>query len=106
MTTPCLELVIFKIKDRAKARIARRAAQDIVRNYEGFLSWSAYEACDDAGLFADVVMWRDLPTAKAAGQKVMSDPGFKAIMAEIDGLVSMAHYAADRVVEADMTAAA
>jgi len=106
MTAPCLELVVFKVKDHAKARIARRVAQDLVRTYEGFVSWSAYEACEDDSLFADVVMWRDLDCAKAAGQKVMSDPGFKAVMEQIDGLVSMAHYTADRTVEAATAAAA
>jgi hypothetical protein len=35
----------------------------------------------------------------------MKDPAFAAIMAEIDGLVTMSHYKADRVVEADALAA-
>ncbi|MCX2723065.1 hypothetical protein [Roseibium salinum] len=43
MNTPCLELVIFKVKDADKARIARRAAQETVKHYEGFISWTAYE---------------------------------------------------------------
>jgi quinol monooxygenase YgiN len=106
MSSHCLELVVFKVKNRANARAARRAAQDVVRHYEGFISWSAYEACEDEQLFADVVMWRDLDCAKAAAQKVLKDSGFKAVMAEIDGLVTMAHYAADQIVEANTTAAA
>ena len=105
MSEPCLELVIFKVKDAEKARIARRAAQDVVRHYEGFLSWAAYESCEDRNLFADVVLWRDLETAKSAAQKVMKDPGFAAVMADIDGLVTMSHYSADRIVEAEAKAA-
>ncbi|MDN3718994.1 hypothetical protein ACFFVJ_06685 [Roseibium salinum] len=105
MNTPCLELVIFKVKDADKARIARRAAQETVKHYEGFISWTAYESHDEAGQFADVVVWRDLGSAKAAAEKVMKDPGFAALMAEIDGLVSMSHYRADRMVEAEANAA-
>ena len=105
MTAPCLELVVFKVKDADKARVARRAAQETVRTYDGFLSWTGYESCEDQGLFADVVLWRDLATAKAAAEKVMKDPGFAAVMAEIDGLVSLSHYQADQTVTAEAEAA-
>ncbi|MCV0428799.1 MAG: hypothetical protein K5905_25375 [Roseibium sp.] len=105
MTGPCLELVIFKVKDADKARIARRAAQDTVKQYDGFISWTAYESCEEKELFADVVLWQDLTTAKEAAEKVMKDPGFAAVMAEIDGLVSLSHYQADRTVEAESAAA-
>jgi hypothetical protein len=105
MSDPCLELVIFKVKDANKARIARHAAQDTVKSYEGFLSWTAYEADEDNNLFADVVLWKDLETAKKAAEKVIKDPGFAAVMAEIDGLVSMSHYHADRTVTAATKAA-
>ena len=44
MTQPCLELVVFKVKDTGKARTARHAAQDVVKHYDGFISWSAYES--------------------------------------------------------------
>ena len=105
MTEPCLELVVFKVKDAEKARIARHTAQDTVKHYDGFISWTAYESCEDRNLFADVVLWRDLASAKEAAEKVMKDPGFAAVMAEIDGLVSLSHYQADRTVAATSAAA-
>lgn len=105
MTSPCLELVVFKVKDPAKAATARRAAQDTVRHYDGFLSWTAYVACEETNLYADVVLWRDLASAKTAAAKVMEDPAFAAIMAELDGLVTMGHYHADRTVTAEAAAA-
>ncbi len=105
MSDPCLEVVIFKVKDSEKARVARRAAQDTVKHYDGFISWTAYESCEEKNLFADIVLWKDLTTAKDAANKVMKDPAFVAIMAEIDGLISMSHYTADRVVEANAVAA-
>ena len=105
MTQPCLELVVFKVKDTDKARIARHAAQDVVKHYDGFISWSAYESHEEQNLFADVVMWRDLASAKSAAEKVMKDPGFAAVMAEIDGLVTMSHYHLDQQVTAAAEAA-
>lgn len=105
MSEPCLELVVFKVKDAARARIARRAAQEVVKHYEGFLSWSALEASVETNLFADIVLWRDLDCAKAAAAHISKDPGFSALMAEIDGLLTMAHFETDRTVEASAWAA-
>lgn len=105
MTHPCLELVVFKVKDKDKARLARRAAQDIARQFEGFVSWTAYEAVEDDGMFADVVFWKDLACAKAASEKIMSDQTFAALLAEIDAVLTMSHYAPDRTVEAPAAAA-
>lgn len=105
MTHPCLELVVFKVKDKDKARLARRAAQDIARHFEGFVAWTAYEGVEDEGMFADVVFWKDLACAKAASDKIMSDQTFAALLAEIDAVVTMSHYAPDRTVEAPAAAA-
>lgn len=105
MTHPCLELVVFKVKDIDKARLARRAAQDIARQFDGFVSWTAYEAVEDEGMFADVVFWKDLACAKAASEKIMSDQTFAALLAEIDAVVTMSHYASERSVEAPAAAA-
>lgn len=105
MTHPCLELVVFKVKNKDKARLARRAAQDIARQFDGFVSWTAYEAVEDDGMFADVVFWQDLACAKAASEKIMSDQTFAALLAEIDAVVTMSHYAPDRTVEAPAAAA-
>nr|WP_319387100.1 hypothetical protein [uncultured Roseibium sp.] len=105
MTDPCLELVVFKVKDKENARLARRAAQDIARRFEGFVSWTAYASLTDENLFADVVFWKDLDCAKAASEKIMSDQTFAALLAEIDGVVTMSHYAPDRAVEAPAVAA-
>ena len=105
MTHPCLELVVFKVKDKEKARLARRAAQDISRLFECFVALTAYQAIEDETMFADVVFWKDLDCAKAASEKIMSDQTFAALLAEIDGIVTMSHYAPDRAVEAPAVAA-
>ncbi|MBD8893268.1 hypothetical protein [Roseibium litorale] len=98
--SPCLELVIYRIKNPDDAAKARRAAQDAISQYEGFLSWAAWESEDDATVFADVAMWESLEAAKAAGERVRTDPGFAALMSSIDGIISMSHYRLDRKVEA------
>ncbi|MEJ8474063.1 hypothetical protein [Roseibium algae] len=100
MTTRCLELVVFKIKDAGKAREARRLAQQAVKLYDGFLSWAAYEGTEDASLFADIVEWRDLEAAKAASDMVMKDPRFAALMKEVDGIVTMSHFNMDQKIAA------
>ncbi|MHA7773110.1 hypothetical protein [Roseibium sp. M-1] len=105
MCEPCLELVIFKVKDADAARHARRKARDTVQTYDGFLAWTAYEAAEDGNLFADLVLWRDLASAKRAAARLAKDPVFSALLAEIDGLVSFAHYHADWTVEARAQAA-
>ncbi|WP_417684458.1 hypothetical protein [Roseibium sp.] len=106
MSETCLELVIFKIKDPARARDARRAAQQVIQSYDGFISWRACEGAEDANLFADLVEWRDLATAKAAGERIMADPGVAALMSEIDSVVVMAHFKTDRSITVSSGAAA
>ncbi|SHL68472.1 hypothetical protein [Roseibium suaedae] len=98
--SPCLELVIYRIKNPTDAAKARRAAQDAISQYEGFLSWAAWESEDDAKVFADVAMWESLEAAKAAGERLRSDPVFGAFISALDGIISMSHYRLDRQVEA------
>jgi|GEM_PF-1784273 len=105
MTEPCLELVVFKVKNAEAARIARRQARETVTAYDGFLAWTAYQSAEDGNLFADLVLWRDLNCAKQAAARLAKDPVFSALLAEIDGLVSFAHYHADWTIEARSQAA-
>lgn len=105
MTEPCLELVVFKVRDAEKAALARRAAQQLADRYQGFISWSAYTSMEDTGLFADLVLWRDQSSAKAAAYRLREDPGFAALMAEIDGLVTMSRFSLDHAAEVRAAAA-
>lgn len=105
MNTPCLEIVVFKVKNPEDAKRARRAAQSALREYEGFLSWSAYEALDERNLLADLVLWRDPDCAKRAAGRIARDPRFAALLAEMDGLLTMSHFYADDMIEADAQAA-
>jgi len=96
----CLELVVFKVKDPSKASSARHAAQDAVKNYDGFISWTAYQGAEDTTTFADLVMWRDLSSAKSAAEMVLKDPEFASVMKAIDTVVTMSHFNEDRTVTA------
>lgn len=102
---PCLELVIYKIKNPADAAKARRAAQEAISRYDGFLSWAAWEGEDDPHLFADIAMWESLEAARAAGERVRTDPDFAGLMSSIDGLISMSHYRLDRTLVAERSMA-
>lgn len=100
MTDTCLELIVFKVKDPGQAREARYALQTAVKPYEGFLSWKAYEGAEEPNLFADLIEWKDLKSAKAAGEKVMQASDFKAVTDEMDGLVTVSHFILDRSIKA------
>jgi len=105
MSEPCMEFVVFKVKNAEAARIARRQAREAVTAYDGFLAWTAYEPAEDGNLFADLVLWRDLKCAKQAAVRLARDPKLSKLLAEIDGLVSFAHYHADWTIEARSQAA-
>jgi len=100
MTKPCLELVVYNVQNAEDARRVRREVQNFVKSYDGFLSWAAYEGSEDANQFTDVVMWESLEAAKAGSEKFTSDARCKAVMEQIDAMVTMCHYFEDQTVYA------
>ena len=88
----CIEVVVYKVKNAQTAQSARRAMRPHVEAYPGFLGWHAVTSADDAQTFTDIITWRSLAEAKAAGEKIMSDPACAPFMAEITQVVSMGHY--------------
>ena len=93
MSNPILELVIYKVKNPQTAAAIRDRMRPHVAGYPGFLDWKAVSSPDDAALFADIVTWESIETARAAGQKVMTDPACAPFMAEIGEIFSMGHFA-------------
>ena len=70
-----IEVVIFKAKagvSDSKLQSSALAVTPILREMPGFIS-REFGASED-GKYIDVVHWKDLPSAKAAAEKVMSVP--------------------------------
>ncbi|TYC63257.1 hypothetical protein FMN50_02650 [Rhodobacterales bacterium] len=102
MSEPCLEIIVFKVKDTIEARRARMEAHAAMKTYDGFISWSGYEGLDDADLFADLVLWRDPDCAKAAANRLLKDPAFAATLAEMNGLLTLSRFTPARLVPEEM----
>ena len=96
MSNPIFELVIYKVKNPQTAARIRAGLQPHVAAYPGFRDWKAVASTDDAALFADIVTWDSLDAARAAVQKVMTDPACAPFMAEIGEIFSMGHFAEER----------
>jgi heme-degrading monooxygenase HmoA len=92
MTGHCIEVVVYKVKNAETAEAARRAMKPHVAGFPGFLGWHAVTSADDKSVFTDIVTWRSLAEARAAGEKVMSDPECAPLMSEVAELISMGHY--------------
>jgi heme-degrading monooxygenase HmoA len=92
MTGHCIEVVVYKVKNAQTAEAARRAVRPHVECFPGFLGWHAATSADDPQLFTDIVTWRSLSDARAAGERVMADPQCAPFMQEVAEVVSMGHY--------------
>ncbi|MEW6314402.1 MAG: hypothetical protein AB1513_10270 [Pseudomonadota bacterium] len=70
-----IEVVVFKAKagvSDSQLQIAALAVTPILKEMPGFIS-REFGASED-GKYIDIVHWADLPSAKAAAEKVMSIP--------------------------------
>ncbi|WP_413203845.1 hypothetical protein [Rhodospirillum sp. A1_3_36] len=93
MTTPCHEIVSYRVKEAALADTALSQARALVAALPGFLSWTPLRG--EGGLErVDHVVWRDGAHAREAGRIVAEDPAFAPFRATIDVLRHMGHYVA------------
>lgn len=70
-----IEVVIFKAKNGIsdnQLRTAALAVTPILKKMPGFIN-REFGVSED-GQYIDIVRWKDLPSAKAAAEKVMSIP--------------------------------
>lgn len=93
------ELVSFKVKNAEKAAKLRREAMEHAKELKGFINYRALTNTEDPTLFTDLVEWASLEDAQAAAEKVMTMPGFQAMMSEIEAVESMKHFSVDKFVE-------
>ncbi len=59
MRQPCIELVVYTVKNAHEAETVRRAMRPLFQKFPGFTAWHAVTATDNAQKFADVVFWTD-----------------------------------------------
>lgn len=93
MNNHVVEVVVYKVNDPQTAAAARRSVRPHVEAMDGFLGWHAVTSADDPKVFTDIITWRSLEAARAASEKVMSDPACAPLMAEVAEVVSMGRYA-------------
>ena len=90
--THCIEVVVYKVKNAQSGQLARRAVRPHIEAFPGFLGWQAVTSTEDPTSFTDIVTWKSLADARAAGEKFMSDPAIAPFMAEVAEVISMGHY--------------
>jgi heme-degrading monooxygenase HmoA len=91
MTTPCHEIVSYRVKDSALADTALSQARALVAGLPGFLSWTPLRG--EGGLErVDHVIWRNGAHAREAGRSVAEDPSFAPFRATIEVVHHMGHY--------------
>ncbi|MCX8507272.1 MAG: hypothetical protein ORN49_00085 [Rhodobacteraceae bacterium] len=87
MTDPLIaEIVTFRTLPGHRPEAVARAAAGLapfLATCPGFLSRSLSQAED--GTWTDHVLWSSLHAAKAAGERILSDPQAAPFMAMIDG---------------------
>lgn len=69
-----VEIVLFKLNTDADESAFLEAAQatfDLLAGYDGFVSREL--TVNDAGQWVDIVHWRDMETALAAAEQIMSN---------------------------------
>ena len=73
MTDQVTELVIYKIKPNQVENYQTKIIhhfRELVKSFDGMLSYQTYHAVREEGLFVDQVVWRDLDCAEFAAEKV------------------------------------
>lgn len=97
MSNSVYEIVVYKVTDRNKAVTARREAMESVKSYPGFRAYRALNGIEPKTLMADLIEWDNHDSAKAAGEKVKSDPAFGEIFATVSDVKLIAHFTSDKL---------
>ncbi|MBO3761202.1 hypothetical protein [Ciceribacter sp. L1K22] len=96
--TKILEIAICAVADKATAEHARLTAMESVRHYPGFISWRATSAHGNEDMVADIVEWENIDAARAAAEKVQTDPAFIPYMKQITTVAVMQHFDTKNIV--------
>jgi hypothetical protein len=81
-----LELVMFRLRKdilRNEFNAASRTVTDCLKTYPGFLSRTLYHVKEQDS-WIDIVTWKDMPSAKAAANRIKSDAQCRNFLESID----------------------
>lgn len=103
MSSSVYEIVIYQVTDRESAITARRKAMEATKTYPGFRAYRPLNGLEPETLMADLIEWDDHESAKAAGEKVKSDPAFADIFAQISDFKLYAHFTSGELLSSEDT---
>ena len=91
------EIIVYEVTDRETAIAARRSAMESAKTYPGFRAYRALSGIEPDTMMADLIEWNDHDSAKAAGEKVKSDPEFAEIFSAVSDVKLIAHFTSDKL---------
>jgi hypothetical protein len=86
------EVAVYEVADCVAADEERRKARQLMKERDGFISWTALTDPGDPRKRVDLLAWRDAESASAAAQAIMKDERFGGFIAAISNNVSFGHY--------------
>ncbi len=98
MSSSVYEIVVYEVTDRESAITARRKAMEATKSFPGFRAFRPLDGLESETLMGDLIEWDDHASAKAAGEKVKSDPAFADIFAQISELKLYAHFTSGELI--------
>lgn len=98
MTTPCFEIIVYKVAGTTTADLERTRAQNRVKSFPGFLSWTPFSGIETDVDRVDLVAWATLEDAQAAARRVGNNPEFAAFRHTVRNIETMGHYIAGATV--------
>ena len=98
MDEQVLELVMYKVKaDQIKNFEESKLHQlrDLIKEFEGLISYETFGEVNEEGLYVDQVLWRDLGCATRAAEKVKlleNDEPFASIFSVFEEMKFCQHF--------------
>lgn len=88
------EIVVYQVKEAAQAEQERAKLLAVLETLPGFVGWTRLTDVKIQNQFTDIVIWKTLADAEAAGKLFQTDARFSAFGASIVSIVSSGHFKA------------
>ncbi|WP_282606901.1 antibiotic biosynthesis monooxygenase [Pelagibius sp. Alg239-R121] len=97
MNNTIYEIIVYEVTDRETAIAARRKSMESAKTYPGFRAYRALSGIEPETMMADLIEWDDHDSAKAAGERVKTDPEFVEIFSAVSDVKLLAHFTSDKL---------